>query len=170
MNSTMPLTELWMHHNAGLLDHAALARSSCPVFPSSLFIHRLTLRFRFLRLRTVDGDRITGNPALASLRHSTVLLPTLANSPCLSGFKEDWGATLLHASCGSRPRFSVGTPCGLRRFSDAVERCRSQFARPPRGQSRIREVEVAGARGRNAAQSRDFSAPGEAFPGSLTET
>src|SRR6266576_5529298 len=62
MNSTMPLTELWMHHNAGLLDHAALARSSCPVFPSSLFIDRLTVRFRFLRLRTVDGDRITGKP------------------------------------------------------------------------------------------------------------
>ena len=62
MNSTMPLTELWMHHNAGLLDHAALASSSSPVFPSSLFIDRLTLRFRFLRLRTVDGDGITGKP------------------------------------------------------------------------------------------------------------
>ena len=33
-----------------------------PCFPILVIIDRLTLRFRFLRLRTVDDDRITGKP------------------------------------------------------------------------------------------------------------
>ena len=49
--------ELSVHH-LPLASYVGLSGGR----PPSLFIDGLTVRFRFLRLRTVDGDRITGKP------------------------------------------------------------------------------------------------------------